>query len=64
MSCIIESRDRPALVACCCEKVWPEGDTYDIYGGKACFLCLNGRCPRTLIERIADLEAREEAPDL
>lgn len=53
MSCIIESHDRPALVACCCEKVWPEGATFDIYGGKACFLCLNGQCPR-----------REEAPDL
>jgi hypothetical protein len=38
---------RPGLlvkVACCCEKVWDEGDNFEEHGGKACRACCEADC--------------------
>jgi len=41
-TCIIQ-RMQDRLVACCCEKVWCEGEDYEPKG-RACRDCIEGRC--------------------
>lgn len=35
---------REDTVACCHERVWPEGDDFIENGGKACRVCIEGLC--------------------